>query len=53
VKLYRNRRYLGSLKYFFLGSLFNTEDGGDMFLRNASLISTNYTALYSRRYNTS
>jgi hypothetical protein len=30
--------------------LFNSEDGGDMFLRNVTCLSTNYTALYPRRY---
>jgi hypothetical protein len=48
VKLYRNRRGLRSLEYFFISLLYNPEHGGDIFLRNISLISTNYTALYSR-----
>jgi hypothetical protein len=34
------------------GLFFDTEDG-DMFLRNVGWISTNYTALYPRRYNSS
>jgi hypothetical protein len=34
---------------FFFGLFFNTEDGGDMLLRNVGLFSTDYTALYSRR----
>jgi hypothetical protein len=33
----------------FLGLDFNPEDGGDMFLLNAGLISTNYTAFYPIR----
>jgi hypothetical protein len=32
-----------------LGSFFYPEDGGDMFIRNVSLPSTYYTALYPRR----
>jgi hypothetical protein len=31
--------------------LFNFEDGGDMFLRNVDSFSTDYTALYPRRQN--
>jgi hypothetical protein len=35
----------------FLPSLFfDPEDGGDMFLRNVDLLSTDYTALHPRRY---
>jgi hypothetical protein len=37
------------LPRFFLG-LFEREDGGHMFLRNIGSVSTEYTALYSRRY---
>jgi hypothetical protein len=32
-----------------LGLLSDPEDGGDMFLRNAGCLSTDYTALYPRR----
>jgi hypothetical protein len=31
--------------------LFDPEDGSDMFLRNISRISTHYSALYPRSYN--
>jgi hypothetical protein len=34
---------------FFFGILFDTEDGGDMFLRNVGSLSTDFTALYPRR----
>jgi hypothetical protein len=34
---------------FLLDLLFDPEDGGDMFLRNVGRLSTEYTALYSRR----
>jgi hypothetical protein len=34
---------------FSLGLFFDSEDGSDMFLRNVSWISTDYTALYPRR----
>jgi hypothetical protein len=30
---------------FFLGVFFDHEDGGDIFLRNVGLLSTEYTAL--------
>jgi hypothetical protein len=33
---------------FLLGSLFYSEDGGDMFLQNVSWLSMDYTALYPR-----
>jgi hypothetical protein len=36
--------------YFFLGLFFNHEDGGDIFLRNIYLPSTDYTVLYPRRW---
>jgi hypothetical protein len=36
-----------------LGLFFDPEDGGDMFLQNASWLSTDYTALYPRRLNSS
>jgi hypothetical protein len=32
-----------------LGLLFDPEDGSDIFLRNVGRLSTDYTALYSRR----
>jgi hypothetical protein len=38
---------------FLLCLFFDPEDGGDMFLRNAGWLSTDYTALYPRRYNCS
>jgi hypothetical protein len=34
---------------FLLGLFFNPEDGSDMFLRNVSRLSANYTSLYYRR----
>jgi hypothetical protein len=34
---------------FLLGLLFNTEDGGDMFLRNVGWLSMDYTAFYARK----
>jgi hypothetical protein len=36
---------------FLLGFFFDPEVGSDMFLRNISLPSTDYTALYPRKYN--
>jgi hypothetical protein len=36
-----------------LGLFFDPEDGDDMFLRNVCWISTDYTASYPRRYNSS
>jgi hypothetical protein len=33
----------------FLLSLFDPEEGSDIFIRNVSLLSTDYTALYPRR----
>jgi hypothetical protein len=33
---------------FLFGLIFDTEDGGDIFLRNVGCLSTNYTALYLR-----
>jgi hypothetical protein len=38
---------------FLLGSFFDPEDGGDMFFRNFSRLSTDYRALYPRRENSS
>jgi hypothetical protein len=34
---------------FILGLVFDPEDGGDIFLRNACSLSTDYTALYPRK----
>jgi hypothetical protein len=34
---------------FLLGSHFNPEDGGDMYLQNVGWLSTNYMAIYPRR----
>jgi hypothetical protein len=36
---------------FLLNLFFDPADGGDMFLRNIGWLSTDYTALYPRRYN--
>jgi hypothetical protein len=41
--------YLG----FLLGLFFDPEDGGDIFFRNIGSLSTDYTMLYLRRYNSS
>jgi hypothetical protein len=38
---------------FLLGLFSDPEDGGDMFLRNVGCLSTDYTALYPRRKNSS
>jgi hypothetical protein len=38
---------------FLLGLFFDSEDGGDMSLRNISWLSTYYKALYPRRQNSS
>jgi hypothetical protein len=38
---------------FLLGLYFDPEDGGDMFLENIGSLSVEYTALYSRRQNSS
>jgi hypothetical protein len=38
---------------FFLGLFFHTQDGGDIFLRNIDWLSTDYTALYPKRHNSS
>jgi hypothetical protein len=35
------------------GLFFDLEDGGDMVLRNVALLSTDYTALYTRGQNSS
>jgi hypothetical protein len=35
---------------FFLGSLFDHEDGGDMFLPKVCQLSTNHVELYPKRY---
>jgi hypothetical protein len=42
-----------SVSGFSLVLLFNPKDGGNMFLRNISWHSTNYTALYLERHNSS
>jgi hypothetical protein len=34
---------------FFLGLLFNPEDGGSMFLKNVALFAADYMSLYPRR----
>jgi hypothetical protein len=34
---------------FLLGLFLHPEDGGDMFLQNVGWLSTDYTALYSKR----
>jgi hypothetical protein len=34
---------------FLLGSFFDTEDGGEIFLRNFDCLSTGYMALYYRK----
>jgi hypothetical protein len=34
---------------FLLGLFYDPEDGGDMFLRNAGSLSTEYAGLYPRR----
>jgi hypothetical protein len=36
---------------FLHGSFFDPEDGGDVFLRKVGRLSTEYTALYTRRQN--
>jgi hypothetical protein len=38
---------------FLLGLFFDPENGWDMFLRNVGWLSTDYTASYPRRYNSS
>jgi hypothetical protein len=38
---------------FSLGFFFDSEDGGNIFLRNVSSLSTDYTALYSGKQNSS
>jgi hypothetical protein len=34
---------------FLIGLFYDLENGGDIFLRNVGLLSTDYTALYPRR----
>jgi hypothetical protein len=36
---------------FLLGLFFDPEDGSDVFFRNVGCLSTDYTALYPRRQN--
>jgi hypothetical protein len=38
---------------FLLDLFIDSEDGGDMFIRNFNFLSTEYTELYSRRQNSS
>jgi hypothetical protein len=38
---------------FLLGLVFDPEDGGDMLMRNVGCLSTDYTALYPRKQNSS
>jgi hypothetical protein len=42
-----NQRESVTSNFFLLGSFFNPEDVGDMFLINVGLISTDCTALYT------
>jgi hypothetical protein len=46
-RISRARKHVESSACFLLG--FDTECGGDMFLRNISWLSSDYTALYTRR----
>jgi hypothetical protein len=46
----RESRWLCFHAGFLLGLFFNPEDGGNMFLRNFGWFSTDYTALYPRRW---
>lgn len=39
---------LSALCWQFLGLLFDLENGGDMFFRNTSILSSDYTVLYPR-----
>jgi hypothetical protein len=47
-----NRRFGSHLlsRWFLAGLFFDREDGGDMFFRNVGWLSTDYTALYPRRW---
>jgi hypothetical protein len=38
---------------FLFSLFFDPEDGGDMFVRNIGLLSTDYTTLFPRRQNSS
>jgi hypothetical protein len=46
----RNNQSVLLASYWFLGLLFNPEDGGVMFLRNVGGLSTDYTVLYPTKY---
>lgn len=48
--LYRDSTVLLAA-YFLLGYLLDPKDGGDMFLRTVSWLSTQYMALYPKRQN--
>jgi hypothetical protein len=41
----------GGKQSLLLGLFFYPEDGGDIFTLNIGCLPTDYTALYSRRYN--
>jgi hypothetical protein len=41
------------LTYFSFGLFFESEYGGDMYLRNVGWLPTDYTPIYPRRYNIS
>jgi hypothetical protein len=47
------KQFLLLLSGFFLGLQVEPEDEGDVFLRSVGRLSTDYTALYPRRQNSS